>query len=187
MAATARRRRWSACCRPAAAGPRPRRARPSGGSRRWRATGSGYIGSNISTIRPCTGARLARPCPCRFKRRSLAARRYRSPRDRAEPSRRPLACPPGQRRPAAVRRPQADSGRPRLDACRPRSDRLLRRARDDARLPRPADPRRARAAGRRNLARSGLLAGARVLPLQARRSENSWPLGLDAAESQHAA
>jgi hypothetical protein len=106
-----------------------------------------------------------------------SARRYRSPGDRAEPSRRPLACPPGQRRPAAVRRPQADSTRPRLDARRPRSCRLLRSARGHAGLPPPTGPRRTRAAGRRNLARSWPPVGTRVLPLQARRSRKTWPLG----------
>lgn len=49
--------------------------------------------------------------------------------DCAEPSRRSLECPPGQRPPAAVRCPQADSAGQRLDARRSGSGRLLRRAR----------------------------------------------------------
>ena len=106
-----------------------------------------------------------------------AGRRYRLPGDRAEPSRRPLACPPGQRRPAAVRPSQADPARSRLDARRSRSGRLLRRARGYARLPPPTCPRRARAAVRRNLARAGPPVGTRVLPLQARRSKKTLPLG----------
>ena len=93
---------------------------------------------------PSRDRRLARPSRhCRFfltNSEGRSAGGYRSPGDRAEPSRRPLACPPAQRRPAAVR-PQADSAGPRLDARRPRSGRLLRRARGYVGLPPPTGPR----------------------------------------------
>src|SRR5919109_3445418 len=63
-----------------------------------------------------------------------------------------------------------------MDACRRRADRALPRRRHDARLPRLARSRRARAGAGRLVARSRLPPRTRVLPLPARARNRGCPL-----------